>query len=189
MIAAVPASSVRCELAIRMPSIASIDRQRHLLHVLERAQQVLLRDVRDLVREHGRELVLARHVDDQSRIRRDVAAGNRERVDLVVAHDEERERQVRPVAVGDELVAERVDVFVEQRIVEHVAVGAQLVQHAGAVFALVLRRHDRARRAADVGQLDVEVARAREARDAGGGQKCRDSQEGHTEGSVVPKAR
>ena len=63
---------------------------RHRLPLAGRnaARDVALRDVRQLVREHRGELVAIRGDRDQTEVDADVAAGQRERIDLGVAHQE-----------------------------------------------------------------------------------------------------
>jgi hypothetical protein len=63
--------------------------QQRALLVLEEARHVVLRHVRDLVREHARELGLVLREQDEAGVDADVAAGHRERVDRRVGHGEE----------------------------------------------------------------------------------------------------
>jgi hypothetical protein len=75
----------------------------------------------------------------------------------------------RLVAVGDQPVAEVVDVVVQQRIVHHHVQRTHLAQHRSAVILRFLRRDQRVGRAAQVGQAHVFL-RAGGARQRGGDQ-------------------
>ena len=140
----------------------------HLLLGLDGANQVILCDVRDFVREYRRELVLGLRRRDQARIDADETARQRERVDLRVAHDEECESLVGLRTVRDELVAERVEIVREQRIVQHAVLVAQLMQDIETILALLLGRSDLPGRAAEIGQAHLAAERtARQHRDCG----------------------
>ncbi len=129
--------------------------RRHLLLGLDGAHEVILRDVRDLVCDDGSEFVLVPRHRDQADVDTDETAGERERIDLAVVHDEERERLVGLRAVRDEAVAKRVQIVGDQLVVEHELLIAQLVQHVEAVLALLLGRRDGSGRTADVGQRRI----------------------------------
>src|SRR6188768_3824920 len=66
--------------------------------ILRAAQDVLLGDVGDLVRQHARHLVLAFGGQDQARVHPDVAAERRKGVDLAIAQQEKSERLLGSVA-------------------------------------------------------------------------------------------
>jgi hypothetical protein len=84
----------------------------------EHPREMLLRDVRDFVAEHRRELRLGLRGQQQTRVHADVAARHRERVDRVVADAEERELGASAGAHRDEAPADRREVVVDLRIVE-----------------------------------------------------------------------
>ena len=92
--------------------------QQVVLLALQHARDVALRDVRDLVREHARELGLVLREQDEAGVDADVAARQRERVDRVVGHREELEVLARVARCGDEPAAELVQVVVDLGIVE-----------------------------------------------------------------------
>ena len=83
----------------------------HVLVVVHRACDVPLRHVRDLVREHSGELVLVVRREQQAGVHADIAAGQRERVDLVLFDEEEVKLEIAVVRVARDLAAERADVF------------------------------------------------------------------------------
>ena len=58
-------------------------------------RQVMLRDVRDFVRQHGGELGLVLREQDEAGVDADVAAGQRERVDRGIGNGEELELLMR----------------------------------------------------------------------------------------------
>ncbi len=132
---------------------AEQDRDLVALGALDSAQHMLLGDVGDFVRQHRGHLVLALGGQHQAGIDPDVAAQRGEGVDLAVLHHEERVRLARLVAVGAEAGAHGLQPVVHQRVVQQVAVVAQLTQHHGAVLGLARRGQQLARRRADVGQL------------------------------------
>ena len=78
----------------------------------------MLRDVRDLVREHGGELGLALGEQDQAGVHADVAARQCERVDLRIGNGEELEVLLDVLRRGDQPMAELVQVVVDFRIVD-----------------------------------------------------------------------
>jgi hypothetical protein len=84
----------------------------------------MLRDVRDFVRKHGSELRLALCKQNQPGVHADVAARQRECVDLRVRNAEELEILLDVLRRGDEAVAELVQVVVDFRIVDVGAAGA-----------------------------------------------------------------
>ena len=85
-------------------------RQLHLLLRAEHARYVALRDVRDLVRQHGGELGLALRGIDQAGVHADETSGQRERVDRRVADGEELEILARPRDCGEQPPAQPVEV-------------------------------------------------------------------------------
>jgi hypothetical protein len=70
------------------------------LRAFDAAQHVLLRDVRDFVREHAGHLVLARRRQHEAGVGADIAAQRGERVDLPILQQEEGEGLVGLVTVG-----------------------------------------------------------------------------------------
>ncbi len=96
----------------------------------EQARHVMLRHVRDFVREHGRELGLALREEDETGVDADVAAGQRERVDGRIADREELEVLAAVGHRGDEAMAELVQVVVDFGVVEIGARGADLPHDA-----------------------------------------------------------
>ena len=91
------------------------DRDAVLLRTLDATQHVRLGDVRDFVRHHRGDLVLALGRQHQAGIGADVAADRGERVDLPVLQHEEGEILTRLVAGCAEAVAERAQPAVDQR--------------------------------------------------------------------------
>ncbi len=81
------------------------------------------------------------------------------------------------VGTGRQLVAEIVDVVVQQRVVHHHVQRAHLAQHRGAVVLCLLRRDQRVGRAAQVGQAHV-VLGAGAAGEAGGDQRGQQARSG-----------
>ncbi len=150
------------------------DRDAVLLRTLDATQHVRLGDVRDFVRHHRGDLVLALGRQHQAGIGADVTADRGERVDLPVLQHEEGEILTRLVAGCAEAVAERAQPAIDQGIFEHVVVVAQLGQQHFAVLLLLGRAEHFARRRADVGQAVLlrgrEKAGEEEGR-GGGGQK------------------
>ena len=118
----------------------------------ERARHVMLRDVRDLVREHARELGLGLREQDESRVDADEAAGQRERVDLRVGNAEELEVLLDVRRRGDQPVPELVQVVVDLGVVDVAAARAKLPDDRlaelaflrGRKIGLRRRRRDRA---------------------------------------------
>ena len=117
-------------------------------------RDVALGDVRDFVREHAGELRFVARGQHQSVVHADETAGQRERVDGVVAHEEELEA-LRGIAggLGHDARAERLQVFGGFRVVDDLALVAQLPHDLQADAVLVVERQRRGGRAADVGQI------------------------------------
>ena len=99
----------------------------------------MLRDVRDLVREHGGELGLALGEQDQAGVHADVAARQCERVDLRIGNAEELEVLLDVLRRGDQPMAELVEVVVDFRIVDVGAVRPELADDRLAELAFLRR--------------------------------------------------
>ena len=82
----------------------------------------------------------------------DVAAGQRERVDLRIGHREELEVLLRVVRRGHEAVPELVQVVVDLRVLQVPALRADLPDDRLADLAFLRRREPDLRRVAEVGQ-------------------------------------
>ena len=117
-------------------------------------RDVPLRDVRDFVRQHAGELRLVARGQHQPVVHADEAAGQREGVDGVVAHEEELEA-LRGISggLGDDARAERLQVLGGLRVVEDLALVAQLAHDLQADAVFVVERQRRGGGAADVGQV------------------------------------
>ncbi len=134
---------------------AQQDRYLVALRLLDAAQHVLLGDVRDFVRQHRRDFVLALGGQHQAGIHADVAAEGGEGVDLPVLEHEEGELLLRLGAVGAEPGTHGLQPVVDQRIVHQVAVVAQFAQHHAAILGLPRRGEQFTGGRADVRQLAV----------------------------------
>ena len=88
----------------------------------------------------------------EPRVDADVAARQRECVDLRVGHREELEVLLRVARRGDQAVAELVQVVVDFRVVQVAALRADLPDDGLADLALLRRRQPDLRRVAEVGQ-------------------------------------
>ena len=76
-------------------------------------RSVTERGVRDLVREHARDLTFVPRVLDDAAVEIDVAARQRERVDVRCVHDAEAVLELRTARVRRELLADAVDVLLD----------------------------------------------------------------------------
>src|SRR5690606_8990690 len=83
------------------------------------------------------------------------AARRGEGVDGAVADQKKLEVLVGPAAMRHQAIAQRLDVFVEQRIVEEQAGLPERAEQLATVAAQLLRRRQRFRRRAKVGQGEV----------------------------------
>ena len=91
--------------------------ERGELAAFDELRQMPLRDVSDLVREHGRELALGLRDDDQTRIHRDDPAGPGKRVD---GRRIDHEESIAPARVrARDALPERVDVVDHLGIIDH----------------------------------------------------------------------
>ena len=111
-----------------------------------------LRHVRDLVREHRRELRFALREQDEAGVDADIAARQRERVDGRIGHGEELEVLPALGNGGDEAVPELVQVVVDFGILEIGAGGADLPDDRFADPAFLPRGERRLRFLAEIGQ-------------------------------------
>ena len=152
--------------------------RRVLLRVLEGAVEMVLGDMADFMGDNACQLAFVAGDVDQARVHADIAARRRECVDLCVPHDEEREMVLRPVARGDETVAQVVDVLVEQGIVDGHVQRMHLAQHHGAVFVGLPRADEGVGGAAQVRQANVVLGPCGEGREGGGG-KDEEAGKGH----------
>src|SRR5690349_4112133 len=118
-----------------------------------------LRDVRDFVRKHARQLGLALCGQDEPGMHADEPAGQRERVDLRVAYQEEFEILTRVRALRGEAVAERIDVVGSLRIVVEAAVRADLAHDVLTELALLDRGESGLRHVTEVRQSLGQDAR------------------------------
>ena len=107
---------------------------------VDRAREVVLRDVRDFVREHACELGFGLREQDEPGVDADEPAGQRERVDLRVGHAEELEVLLDVRRRGDEPVPELVQVIVDLGIVDVPAACAKLAHDRLAELAFLRRR-------------------------------------------------
>ena len=131
------------------------DRDAVAFGAFDPAQDVVLGHVRDFVREHAGDLVFAIGRQHQPGVGADVTAERGEGVDLPVLEHEEGERLRGLVAAGAQPVADALQPALDQRIVEHVAVMAQLAERHRAVLGLLRRAEELACGGADVGQAGV----------------------------------
>ena len=126
----------------------------------EHARDMALRDVRDLVREHARELGLVLREQDEAGVDADVAARQRERIDRGVGHREELEVLARVARGGDEPAAELVQVVDDLGIVQEGALRASLAHDRLAELALLRGREIHLRRIAEIGNEPAATASA-----------------------------
>ena len=126
--------------------------QQRALLARERARHVVLRHVRDFVRQHRRELGLALRQQDETGVDADVAARQREGVDRGIADGEELEVLTTLGHRGDEPMAELVQIVVDLRVVEIAARTANLPDDGLAEPAFLPGREHRLRFVAEVGQ-------------------------------------
>ena len=123
---------------------------------------VALSDVRDLVSQDGRELALGPRCSYQPGVDADEAARCRERVQRFVFDHEEREPEVAAIGRCDEPVPERLNVLLDQGIVDEGQPGPDLAHERFAERALVGRRERLLRRVAEVGKPHLRAQSARE---------------------------
>ncbi len=146
------------------------------------AHQVALRDVRRLVREHARELVLVGGREEQAAVDHDESARHREGVDDRIAHHGVVELMLSLLGAAREAVAELLDVVGDLRVLEHDPLRAHLPRPRLADLELLLQRHGGGGRTAEIGQvlLLLRGCRIRRPADAHarGGRKCGDREEG-----------
>ena len=116
------------------------------------ARRMAQRDVRDLVREDARELAFILHGREQAAVHVDVAAGQRERVDLRIGHREEFEVLLDVLRSRDDTMTELVQIIVDLGIVHVAAGGAELADHCFAELSLLRRRQVRLGGVAEIGQ-------------------------------------
>ncbi len=110
-----------------------------LLGGLERALQMVLRDMPDFVGNHAGQLAFAVGDDDQAGIDHDIATRRRKGVDDRIFCDGKDEVILGLLAAGDQAIAEVVDVVVQHRVVHHHVQRPHLPQHGGAVILCFLR--------------------------------------------------
>ena len=123
---------------------------------LDAARDVSLRDVRDFVRQDGRELALALGLEQQAGVNADESARQRERVDRRIADQEEREVAVAVVRHAREAQAERLQVLADLRVLEHAARIAEPAHHHAADAVLVLEAEGGLGRRAHLRQLVLD---------------------------------
>jgi hypothetical protein len=114
---------------------------------------VVLRDVRNFVRQHRSQFRFALRGDDQTGMHADVAARQGESIERGILHQEKLEILARILAVGHEAVAEGVEVLGDFGIVGKSGIVQADVAHdrlADAAFGL--RRQRKLRRVAQIGQ-------------------------------------
>ena len=111
-------------------------------------------NVRDLVRQHAGQLVFVARGFDEAGVYADVAAGKRKRVDRRILDDEEAETVSVFVGLGRHAAADVVDVLVDERIVDHPAVGTDARHELAAELGFLGTRQHGVGRAAHVGQAD-----------------------------------
>ncbi len=119
----------------RQQQRADLDRHGVLLRG-QHARDVTLRDVADFVCDHARQLGLRLGRDDEARMDADEAAGQRERVEHRIAHEEEAEVDRARRADRNQLVAELVQVFGRFRVGQVVRVAPDLGHDLLAELAL-----------------------------------------------------
>jgi hypothetical protein len=156
------------------------------------AQHVRLGDVGDLVAEHGGHLVLGLGRQHQARVHADVAAQRGEGVDAAVLHHEEGEGLLGVVAGRGQAVAGGLQPALDQRVLQHVAVVAQLGQEHASVLRLLRRTQHGAGRGPDVGQpafLGAGAGATRQHQQGGGKQGAESGEAGGHGGPVAWKWR
>jgi hypothetical protein len=118
----------------------------------DHAGDVPLRDVRNLVRQHPGNLRLALRGEQQARVHPDIAAGQRKRVDLVVAYEKEIEFLPGIAALGHQPIAQRIDVVGRLHVVVILRIDADLPHDPVPEVALEQRRKGRLRHVSELGQ-------------------------------------
>jgi hypothetical protein len=155
-----------------------------MVAMLCRPCEWMLRDVRDLVREHTRELGLVARRENEAVVHADEAARQRERVDRIVAYEEKGEALCRIAArLSDDAGTERVQVFGGFGVFDDLAFIAQLTHDLQADAVFVIDRQRRGGRAADVGQVVARVLRE------GGGRQQDECRQEINEGCLEPGHR
>src|SRR5579862_2891571 len=130
------------------------DRGQALLRLIrDHARDVVLGDVRGLVRHHAGELRLRGGCENQPAIDEYEAAGHRERVDGLVLDGEIVEVLPTHRALGGEALADPVDVFVDLRILDERVLIAQLMRHHCPELVLLRLREVGGRRAPEVREI------------------------------------
>ncbi len=119
------------------PLPRGVDRQVGGGALLQFGDGVLLGDVNQLVAEHAGQLRFALHQRERALGDVHEAARRRERVDRVGVEHDERPRQVRPRAVGDEHRADQRDVPGDLRTLDDAEALAHLVAHLLPEFDLL----------------------------------------------------
>jgi hypothetical protein len=122
---------------------------------------VVLRHVRDFVREHRSELRLGLRQQDQPGVHADIAAGQREGIDRWIGDREELEVLRRVGDGNDKPIAELVQVVVDLRVLE-IAPAARI---AATLAACALRRRDQ--RLRFIAEIGTSTGRRRRALGAG----------------------
>ena len=120
---------------------------------LDGACDMPLGDMRDLVREHARELRLVRGGGDETLVEADEAPGQREGVDARVAHHEEPEPPLQIGHLRGDPAAERLDVIVGLGVLHDEPLFAQTAHHGHADAELLVEAERRVGRRADIGQV------------------------------------
>ncbi len=104
------------------------------------ARQVMLRDVGDFMCQHRGQFRFALRGKDKPAVHPNKAAGQCEGVDAVVVEDKKFKRLPRLVAVGDQLIAELIEVVADLGIVQIALVGANFEHALLAYLSFLLRR-------------------------------------------------
>ena len=97
-----------------------------------------LRYVRDLMGQHAREFVLAASGFEQSGVYADIATREGERVYPVILDNEECEVVIAFIGLGGDLVANFIDVFVDQRVLDDLAAIADIAHDRTANLRFVI---------------------------------------------------
>ena len=135
-------------------------------------------DVADLVAEHAGHLGLGVEVREQPARDVDVAARQRERVDVGLVDDGEVPRQVRPLRRGGQPHPHAGHVLLQRRVVVHAHLGAELLVGLAADADLLALAHER-----ELALAGHRVGGARRRRDGERGEQGRGREPSPTAGA------
>ena len=128
--------------------------------MIDGSDDVALGDMRDLVGQHRREFAFGFRREDHSGVDADESSRRGERVQRLVLDHEEREPEIAVIGGGSEPVAQRLDVLLDQGIVDQGESRADGAHERFSECALVGGRERRLRRVAEIGELHLRLRSA-----------------------------